>query len=234
MEDKCPNCGETLITRTIKKKIGLGSIDYPIAQTCSKCKWSKDLTGAGDIVPKPVFQEAGETKKAEVKPEIKASASPPSKTVPASPTGMSKFIPIVLAILVLGAIGWVFFVNPAEQKQVDNSPMPTPGPVITQTPVLTPKSTPVPEVTVSGKQISVKLETKKGLAPKTVTIKPGDEVVWTNEGTYAVTLVSSDGLFEDKFLNNAKRTTYIFMKPGTFSFYLKGDNNLAGTVVVES
>jgi plastocyanin len=235
MEDKCPNCGETLITRTIKKKIGLGSIDYPIAQTCPKCKWNKDLTGAGDIVPKPVFQDENETKKAEVKPEIKTTASPnpPSKTGPVSPTGISMFIPIVLAILVVGTIGWVFFMNPAEQKQVDNSPKPTPVPVITQTPVLTPKSTPVPEVTVSGKQISVKLETKKGITPKTVTIKPGDEVVWTNEGTYAVTLVSSDGLFEDKFLNNAKRTTYIFMKPGTYSFYLKEDKNLAGTVVVE-
>ena len=229
MEDKCPNCGETLITRTIKKKIGLGSIDYPIAQTCPKCKCSKDLTRAGAIVPKPVFQETGETKKAEVKPDIKTSASP--KT--ASPTGMSTFIPIVLAILVVGAIGWVFFMNPAEQKQVDNSPKPTPPNAITQTPVLTPKSTPAPEVIATGKQIPVILETKRGIVPKAVTIKPGDEVVWTNDGTYAVTLVSSDGLFEDKFLNNLKRMSYVFKKTGTFSFYLQHDKNLAGTVVVE-
>jgi len=236
MEDKCPNCGETLITRTIKKRIGLGSIDYPIAQTCPKCKWSKDLTGAGDIVPKPVFQEAGETKKAEVKPEIKTLASPKStsNTGPASPTSINTFIPIILAILVVGAIGWVFFMNPAEQEQVDNSPKPTPDQVITQTPAETSKSTPAPEVTSTGKQISIKLETKRGITPKTATIKSGDEVVWTNDGTYAVTLVSSDGLFEDKFLNNAKRTTYIFMKSGTFSFYLQHDKNLAGTVVVES
>jgi len=233
MEDKCPNCGETLITRTIKKKIGSGSIDYPIAQTCPKCKWSKDLTGAGDIVPKPVFQDAGETKKAEVKPEIKTSSSPPSKTGPASSTGINTFIPIVLAILVVGAIGWVFFMNPAEQNQADKSPKPTPVPVITQTPVLTPTITIVPDVTASGKQFPVNLETKRGITPITVTIKPGDEVVWTNQGTYAVTLVSSDGLFEDKFLNNAKRTSYLFKKIGTFSFYLKGDKNLTGTIKVE-
>jgi plastocyanin len=238
MEEKCPNCGETLITRTIKKKIGSGSIDYPIAQTCPKCKWSKDLTGAGDIVPTPVFQDENETKKPVVKPEvkqeIKTPVSPPSKTGPASPKGISTFIPIILAILVVGAIGWVFFMNPAEQNQADKSPEPTPETGVTQMPAVTTISTPVPEVTVSGNKTSVKLETKRGINPKTVTIKPGDEVVWTNDGTYAVTLVSSDGLFEDKFLNNAKRTNYIFMKSGTFSFYLKHDTNLAGTIVVES
>src|SRR5659263_11053 len=79
MEDKCPKCGETLLTRTITKKIGLGSIDYPIAQTCPKCNWNKDLTGAGDVVAKPVMQDAGESKKEEKKaqiiPPIKSSAS---------------------------------------------------------------------------------------------------------------------------------------------------------------
>lgn len=233
MEDKCPNCGENIITRTIKKKIGSGSIDYPIAQTCPKCKWSKDLTGAGDIVPTPVFQDENETKKSEVKPEIKTSVSPPSKTKPAPATGSGKFIPIVLAILVVGAIGWVFFMNPAEQNQADKSPGPTPETKVTRTPAETPISTPVPEVTVSGNKTSVKLETNRGIYPEAITIKPGDEVVWTNDGTYAVTLVSSDGLFEDKFLNNAKRGNYFFMKPGTYGFYLKHDKNLAGTIVVE-
>ena len=77
MEDKCPKCGETLITRTIKKKIGLGSIDYPIAQTCPKCNWNKDLTGAGDIDAKPVMQDAGEAKKEEKKAQNKI----PDKTI---------------------------------------------------------------------------------------------------------------------------------------------------------
>ncbi len=76
MEDKCPKCGETLLTRTIKKKIGLGSIDYPIAQTCPKCNWNKDLTGAGDVVAKPVMQDAGETKKEEKKAEKSADNTP--------------------------------------------------------------------------------------------------------------------------------------------------------------
>ena len=233
MEDKCPKCGETLLTRTIKKKIGLGSIDYPIARTCPKCNWNKDLTGAGDVVAAPVMENAGEAKKEEKKApiisQIKPTAAPSSKPA-APPSTINSLIMIVLAILVVGAIAWVFF-NPDEEKQVVDTPAATP--IITGTPLATPATTIVPEITASGKQISVKLETKRGIAPKTVTIKPGDEVVWTNDGTYAVTLVSSDDLFEEKFLNNGKRTNYTFKIPGTFSFYLKEDKNMSGTIIVE-
>ena len=236
MEDKCPKCGETLLTRTITKKIGLGSIDYPIAQTCPKCNWNKDLTGAGDVVAKPVMQDAGESKKEEKKaqiiPPIKSSASSaPSSKSTASPSSINSLVMIVLAILVVGAIAWVF-VNPADEKHVASPPVATPTPKITNTLVPTP-ATVVPEVTASGKQISVKLETNRGITPKSVPIKAGDEVVWTNDGTYAVTLVSSDGLFEEKFLNNAKRTNYTFKTPGTFSFYLKEDTSKTGTIIVE-
>jgi plastocyanin len=236
MEDKCPKCGETLITRTIKKKLGLGSIDYPIAQSCPKCNWNKDLTGAGDIIAQPVMQDAGEAKKEEKKAEIRSPVKPlappgPSSKPAGSPTSINSLIMIILAILVVGAIAWVFFMNPAKENQAGTTPVVTA--IITSTPLLAPAPTIVPEVTASGKQISVKLETNRGITPKTVTIKAGDEVVWTNDGTYAVTLVSSDGLFEDKFLNNAKRTSYIFKAPGTFSFYLKEDKNLAGTIKVE-
>ena len=235
MEDKCPKCSETLITRTIKKKIGLGSIEYPVAQTCPKCNWNKDLTGAGDVVAKPVMQDAGETKKEEKKVQVTSQVKPLDLTgtskPAASPSSINSLIMIVLAILVVGAIAWVFFVDTAEEKQGNS--VATPTPIITSTPVLTPATTVVPEVTASGKQISVKLETNRGINPKSVTIKAGDEVVWTNDGTYAVTLVSSDDLFEDKFLNNAKRTNYTFKTSGNFSFYLKDDKNLAGTIIVE-
>jgi DNA-directed RNA polymerase subunit M/transcription elongation factor TFIIS len=145
MEDKCPKCGETLLTKTIQKKIGSGSIDYPIAATCPKCKWSKDLTGAGDIASKPVMADAGAARKEEAKTEIKTKVQTvaPSKPAP-SPRGINALIPIVLAILVLGAIAWVFFINPSQKEQVVTTPTPTPvpTPVVTQTPVRTPASTP--------------------------------------------------------------------------------------------
>ncbi|TRZ87097.1 MAG: hypothetical protein D4R88_09900 [Methanosarcinales archaeon] len=142
-------------------------------------------------------------------------------------------IPIVLAILVVGAIAWVFFINPAEKEQIVTTPKPTPTPVITRTPVQSPISTPTPEITPSGKQFLVKLESKRGFTPHTQTIKPGDKIVWENDGTYEFTLVSSDGLFGEKILKNLQRTNYTFMKTGTFSFYLKEEKYLNGTIIVE-
>lgn len=239
MEDKCPKCGETLLTKTIQKKIGSGSIDYPIAATCPKCKWSKDLTGAGDIVAKPVLADAGASKKEEIKTDKQPSAKQPVSTVAPSkpvqsPGGINTLIPIILAILVVGAIAWVFFINPAQNEQVVITPTPVPTtPVVTQTQAPTSTSTPTPEVTASGKTSPVKLETKKGFTPRTVTIKPGDNIVWINDGTYTLTLVSSEGLFEEKILNNAKRINYTFLKTGTYSFYLKDEKSLTGTIVVE-
>ena len=239
MEDKCPKCGETLLTRTIKKKIGLGSIDYPVAQTCPKCNWNKDLTGAGDIISKPVMQDSGEAqkeeKKAGIKSEIKPSVStlPHSKPAPTSITSINSLIPIVLAIFVVAAIAWVFFMNPTEDKQAGNFPVVTPSPRINQTPVQTPTTTIIPEVTASGKKVAIRLESDRGFNPKNTTIKPGDEVVWVNEGTYNLILVSSESIFQEKSMNTGKREIFIFIKSGTYNFFIKGKENLKGTIIVE-
>lgn len=63
-------------------------------------------------------------------------------------------------------------------------------------------------------------------------IKADDEIIWTNEGTYPVTLVSTDGLFEPKLLDPGKRASYLFKKPGTYSFYLNENKNAKGTIIV--
>ncbi|MCZ7392607.1 MAG: hypothetical protein ABOK23_13665 [Candidatus Methanoperedens sp.] len=238
MQDKCPKCGETLITRTIKKELGYGSIDYPISQECPKCHWSKDLTGAGDIVSKPQVQE---TKKKEVKPPAPPKAAPPKAAPPtAQPkplpsANINKIITIALAILVLGGIVWAFYLYPASQKQTSVT-TPAATPTVTQTPAQ-PTGTPVPEVTPTGVIVGIKLDRYRGffsLIDSTLNIKTGDNVIWTNEGSDALTLVSSDGLFEDRFLNNGKRTNYIFLKSGTYNFYLKENKNLNGSIIVES
>jgi plastocyanin len=233
MEDKCPKCGETLLTRTIEKKIGLGSIDYPIAQTCPKCNWNKDLTGAGDIISKPVMQVASEAQKEEKKAGIKSQITPSISTSSKNPTSINSLIPIVLAILVVAAIAWVFFMNPADDKKADNFPIATPPAIINQTPVQTPTTTIIPEVTASGKKVPIRLESDRGFTPKNTTIKQGDEVVWVNDGTYNLILVSSENIFPEKLMNMGKREMFVFMKSGNYNFFFKGKENLKGTVIVE-
>jgi plastocyanin len=233
MQDKCPNCGEPLVTKTIKKVLATGSIDYPISQTCPKCNWSRDLTGAGDVVSKPVTEIPPAAKK-----EVVKIQPAPSKAVQAQPTtgpstDINKFVIVALAILVLGGLAWAFFLYPgAPVKQVES---PKPTPTVTQTAVQ-PTSTPVvvAEVTPTGKSIAVFLDSQRGfIRNKDITIKPGDEIVWRNTGIDTLTLVSSDGLFDEQVLANDKEYRYLFKKTGAYSFSLKGNANLNGTVVVE-
>ena len=233
MEDKCPKCGETLITRIIKKKIGLGSIDYPIAQTCPKCNWNKDLTGAGDIISKPVMQDANEAQKEEKNTGIKSQIKPSISTSSKSPTSINSLIPIVLAIIVVAAIAWVFLMNPAQDRPEGNFPITTPPAIINQTSVQTPTTTIIPEVTASGKKVPIRLESDRGFNPKNTTIKQGDEVIWVNDGTYNLILVSSENIFPEKSMNSGKREMFVFMKSGTYNFFLKGKENLKGTIIVQ-
>lgn len=43
---KCPKCGDKIQTKVIKKAIGLGFIDIPVAQFCLNpaCDWYQDFT----------------------------------------------------------------------------------------------------------------------------------------------------------------------------------------------
>lgn len=237
MQDKCPNCGETVITRTIKKQLGLGSIDYPVAKVCPKCNWSKDLTGAGDIVSKPVMA-TGEIKKEQVKPPVVKSVPP--KIQPSA--DINRYITIALAIIVLVALAWAFYPT-AQPQQVDNTPKSTATPVTTQTPIATPTptSTIVPEVTATGNKTLIKLDSRRGFLPDTKTIKPGDEVIWENSEVETVTLISSDGLLisdnglsDNQIIPYGQRTNYIFKKQGTYNFIMKNptNTNFTGTIIV--
>lgn len=219
MENKCPECGETLITRTIKKEIGLGSIDYPVARVCPKCNWNRDLTGAGDLISKPAAAATVSPKKEKEKPK------------PEPQSNINKLITVALALLVLGGFVWAFY--PTGSKNTD---IPPANSMISETPVPISAGTPVTEATATptGVKKLVKLDSRRGFIPDVQRIKPGDEVVWDNIEKERVTLVSKDRLFEAKDLDYGKTRTYVFTKSGTYGFYLEKNKNLNGTIIVES
>ena len=232
MADKCPNCGETLITRTIQKKLGLGSIDFPVAQICQKCNWSKDLTGAGDIVAKLPSPEEIVAKK-EKKPEEKTR--PFTGTSKQSPD-MNKIITVALALLVIAGIIWAFIPKGTEQPgAIQPSPIATPK--ITSTAAAT--ATAISGVTPTGNTIKVRIDGNRGFInpnQKNLAIKPGDAVIWINDDIYSLTLVSKEGLFEDKLLGNGKQTPEILFKnTGVYNFdiMVKDVIKFSGTVVVQ-
>jgi len=236
MADKCPNCGETLITRTIQKKMGLGSIDFPVAQICQKCNWSRDLTGAGDIVVKPPSPEETFVKR-EKKPDVvrqventRSSADGSSQRVPDT----NKIITIILALIVIAGIVWVFLPKGAEQS-ISNQHSPAIEPKITATATVT--ATVISEVAPTGNKEWIRITRFKYVNPgqQNMKINPGDEVIWVNDDSYSLTLISKEGLFEDKLLDNDKQISYIFKKIGTFNFDISvlGVKKFSGTVVVE-
>ncbi len=237
MADKCPNCGETLITRTIQKKMGLGSIDFPVAQICQKCNWSRDLTGAGDIVVKPPSPEEAVAKK-EKKPDVVRQVQEKPKYVPEKKApDTNKIITIILALIVIAGIVWAFLPKGAEQPPGNQPAQSTAAtPKITSTAAAT--ATAISEVTPTGNKERVRITRYKYVNPdqQNLKIKAGDEVIWVNDDSYSLTLVSKEGLFEDKLLDNGKQTPpYLFKKTGTYTFDIEvsGVKKFSGTVIVE-
>ncbi len=236
MQDKCPKCGEPLVTKTIKKELAMGSIDYPISQTCPKCNWSVDLTGASEIVSKHVTEAPLAAKKESVKiPPAPPKAVPPkAQPKPEPSSNINKIITVALAILVLGGLAWAFFLYPGAPTKQVGGPEPTATATVTQTTVQPTITAVVAEVTPTGKSIPVFLDNQRGfIRNKEVTIKLGDEIVWRNTGINTLTLVSSEALFDARLLANDKEFRYIFKKTGTYSFYLKGKTNMNGTIIAE-
>jgi len=135
------------------------------------------------------------------------------------------FITVIwLAVLLSGCVGDKNVTEPATTPGVISTAIATPAP--------TSLVTPLAEVTPTGNEIQVKLNGARGFIPNIQTINAGDEVVWDNFDPITVTLVSNDGLFENKLLAYYQQYRYVFPKPGTFTFSVK-NKNLTGTIIVE-
>jgi len=132
---------------------------------------------------------------------------------------------IFLAVILSGCVGDNNVTEPAKTTPA----ITTTGTVIATS---TPSLTSIPEVTSTGNIIQVKLYGARGFIPNIQTIKAGDEVVWDNFDPITNTLVSNDGLFDDKILGNYQQYRFVFPKTGTYTFSLK-NNNLTGTIIVE-
>lgn len=134
------------------------------------------------------------------------------------------FAVILLAALFSGCVG------PQATPTPTPPPAATPGVTATAAPSIT--ETPLPGVTPTGKSILIKLDSQRGFIPGTQTIQPGDEILWSNYDTETVTLISGEGLFVAQVLQYYAEYRYVFKTPGTYTFYLKENKNLTGTIIV--
>ncbi len=227
---KCPRCGGNVQTKSIKKSIGLGFVDIPVAQFCldPTCDWYQDFSESrnpGDIKEDMIHLKI---------PRINAFHNFPVKN-----TAVLGSIMAVLAILfVLGSM--------PQQPQLlkpegPGGPEVTSAPSVNTTKTYTQSPTPVQSVTKGQKNYSIKIDVAHGFKPDVLVINRSDIVFWNNEENQRprVVLKSREGLFENKLLEYSDKYPYQFNLSGNYTFSLaeyptfKVYPNTTGRIIVK-
>ena len=211
---KCPKCGGNVQTKTIKKSIGLGMVDIPVAQFCLNpvCDWYQDFTDS--------------KKPEDIKEDVLQIRVPSLKKLPGMAKGFSRnyFIVFGIIIAVIAILLLLNFmtqpspirtemppIRPPEIPQANNTVSSTPGTTVV-VPVLKEKILPV----------AVRMDTSHGFNPRVMIINVSESIIWINDERQRtrVYFISNDNLFEKKLMQNTDRFLFRFNMSGNYSFAL--------------
>lgn len=70
--------------------------------------------------------------------------------------------------------------------------------------------------------------------PKSVTVKAGTTVTWTNQDDIPHTVTSTAQQFRSKPLDSGDTFTFTFSTPGTYKYFCSLHPQMTGTIVVEA
>jgi amicyanin len=70
--------------------------------------------------------------------------------------------------------------------------------------------------------------------PKSVTVKAGDIVTWTNQDDIPHTVTSASKQFKSKALDTDDKFSFTFTTPGTYEYFCSLHPHMTGTIVVEA
>lgn len=138
---------------------------------------------------------------------------------------MSKNLVIIGVVIIVLIAGAVLFAG----QQSNQAPTPTPTGSVQQE-TLSPTEA-VEEAEVMEKS-SVEIR-NFAFGPKTLTIKKGTTVTWTNQDSVAHTVTSDDGSFETDLLAKGESGSVTFDKAGTYSYHCTPHPNMKATIIVE-
>jgi plastocyanin len=71
-------------------------------------------------------------------------------------------------------------------------------------------------------------------APKSVTVKAGTTVTWTNQDDETHTVTSTTKQFKSKPLDTDDKFTFTFTTPGTYEYFCSLHSYMTGTIVVDA
>ncbi len=238
--EKCPKCGGNVQTKSIKKSIGLGFVNIPVAQFClnPSCDWYQDFSEA----KKP--QEIEETVLQVKIPVSKDRMAEIKKMLPGMIQRNMMVVKgaIVVFVLSLLLMFLLLYIQPPPPPEAPKTGAP---PVVTAT--ATPAAaTPTPSATPAvSRKYPVKIDVTHGFSPRVAIINSSDTILWNNEENQRprVGLISKDGLFKNKLLEYSDKYQYQFNQTGNYTFALAEYDpinrsfneypNAAGNVVVK-
>ena len=70
--------------------------------------------------------------------------------------------------------------------------------------------------------------------PMALTIAPGDSVTWINDDGEPHTVVSLDGAFRSKALDEKDSFSHVFAQPGSFRYLCSIHPKMVGTIIVKA
>ncbi|MCZ7383257.1 MAG: hypothetical protein O8C63_00725 [Candidatus Methanoperedens sp.] len=222
---KCPKCGGKVQTKSIKKSIGLGFVNIPVAQFCLNpvCDWYQDFSEA----KKP--EDINETV---VQLKIPVSKDRIAEIKKRTPEIVQKNMMVVKGIIVVIVLSLLLiymlsFMQPATLRPVtQQSEAPdTNVPAVNTTRPSVAASTQIPvtpQVIVEQKKYSIKFDVSHGFSPPIITINKSDTIIWNNEENQRprLVLVSKDSLFKNKLMGYSDKYQYQFNQSGRYIFML--------------
>lgn len=130
---------------------------------------------------------------------------------------------VIIAIIVIAGAIWLYTANNPEQ---------TPSPSGTQEEG-TPELSDTPDIPNTQANLQT---TIRGFAftNKTIKIKAGTTIIWTNEDTVGHTVTSDSGTeLNSKLLAKGESYSHTFTTVGTYNYHCAPHPSMKGTVIVE-
>ncbi|MDP2846114.1 MAG: hypothetical protein Q8N79_08620 [Candidatus Methanoperedens sp.] len=244
---KCPKCGGNVQTKSIKKSIGLGFVNIPVAQFCLNpaCDWYQDFAEAKK--PEDINENVVQLKI----PISKDKISEIKKRMPEIVQKNMMVVKGVIVVIVLSIllIFMLQYIQPPPLQPVNLQPeVPDKNmPVVNTTKAVGAVSTsaiPMIPVMQEPKKYSVKMDVSHGFYPGLIIINRSDSILWNNEENQRprVGLISREGLFKNKLMEYSDKYQYQFNQSGNYTFALAEYNpinrtfneypNATGSVIV--
>lgn len=231
---KCPKCRGDVQTKSIKKSIGLGFVNIPVAQFCLNpaCDWYQDFSEAKK--PEDINENVVQLKIPVSKDKIADLKNRMPEIIQKNMMVVKGAIVVIVFSLLL--IFMLQFLQPSPPQPVNPQPE-VPGTNISSVnathvaEVVSTQAASMIPVVQEPKKYSVKMDVSHGFIPGLIIINRSDSILWNNEENQRprVALVSRDGLFKNKLMEYSDKYQYQFNQSGNYTFVLAEYNPINRT-----